>query len=74
MDMDTDDKDTRHDGEDLDDTEREIQSQAARGLGDVPSHLTPRRTSLDRSYTMPAPSWEEGDQILKVSDTFAVAR
>lgn len=54
-----------------DDTEQEIESQASHSLGkDEATAIHQyvgggRRSSLDRSRTMPAPSWEEGDQILK---------
>lgn len=47
--------------------ELEIQSQATSTFDDATHLEVGRRTSLDRSYTMPAPSWEEGDQILKVT-------
>lgn len=49
------------------DAELEIQSQATSTFDDATHLEVGRRTSLDRSYTMPAPSWEEGDQILKVT-------
>lgn len=50
-----------------DDAEMEIESHALRNLNDPSSAAAlDRRSSLDRSHTMPAPSWEEGDQILRV--------
>ena len=47
-----------------DDTELEIESHALHNLDSAAA--LDRRSSLDRSHTMPAPSWEEGDQILRV--------
>lgn len=57
------------DNQGQDETEMEIARQALHLLDEPASAatLSARRTSLDRSYTMPPPSWEEGDQILKVS-------